>query len=145
MTFLKKILKKILLFKKKDSSIYILILALLLILLKTTDFFKGSFYIVNENYNYRLENRAYDFCNVSGSGYIFYIKRKYKLKKIPQIINFNAAANQNWIFEDFSEFDNKRLILLFNLKKDGLINFDYSNYKILDNYKNNCLFLENNE
>ncbi|MDB9746605.1 hypothetical protein OAB07_00855 [Candidatus Pelagibacter sp.] len=111
-------------------------------MLKNTDFFKNSYYIVNKNYDLRLQQNAYDFCEDFGSGFIFKIKDKFKLKKIPQIKNYNTSPDQNWIFENYEEFDNEKLIVLFNLEENGSSKIDYSQYKILDNYKNNCLFLE---
>ena len=128
--------------KKTEFQTFFLLLALLLILLKNTDFFRNSYQIVNKNYNLRQQQNAYDFCEDSGSGFIFKIKDKFKLKKIPRIKNYHTSPSQYWIFENYNEFDNKKLILLFNLKENGSSKFDYTQYKILDNYKNDCLFLE---
>ena len=128
--------------KKTKFQTLFLLLVFTLILLKNTDFFKNSYHIVNKNYNLRLQQNAYDFCEDSGSGFIFKIKDKFELKKIPQIENYHRSPNQNWIFENYNEFDNQKLILLFNLNENGSSKFDYSQYKILDNYKNDCLFLE---
>ena len=128
--------------KKKNFLTFLLIFALVIILLKNTDFFKNSYYIVNKNYDLRLQQNAYDFCEDSGSGYIFKIKNKFKLKKISQIKNYNTSPKQDWIFQNYKEFNNKKLIVLFNLEENGSSKINYSKYKILDNYKNDCLFLE---
>lgn len=127
--------------KKKNFFTFLLIFVLVITLIKNTDFFKNSYFIVNKNYDLRLQN-AYDFCEDTGSGYIFEIKNKFRLTKIPQIKNYGTTLNLNWIFQNYKEFDNKKLILLFNLKKDGSPKINYNKYKILDNYKNDCLFLE---
>ena len=129
-------------FNKKNIPTLLLMFALLVILLKNTNFFENSYYIVNKNYDLRLQQNAYDFCQNTGSGYVFKIKNKFKLKKIPQIKNYNTSPNQYWIFQNYKEFDDEKLIVLLNLSKNGLSQIDYSQYKILDNYKNNCLFLE---
>lgn len=128
--------------KKTKFQTLFLLLVFTLILQKNTDFFKNSYHIVNKNYNLRLQQNAYDFCEDSGSGFIFKIKDKFELKKIPQIENYHRSPNQNWIFENYNEFNNQKLILLFNLNENGSSKFDYSQYKIIDNYKNDCLFLE---
>jgi len=127
---------------KKNFQTFLLIFALMAILLKNTDFFKNSYYIVNKNYDLRLQQNAYDFCENSGTGFIFKIKNKYKLTKIPQIKNYKISPKQDWIFQNYEEFDNKHLIVLFNLDENGSSRIDYSKYKVIDSYKNDCLFLE---
>ena len=114
----------------------------MVILLKNTDFFKNSYYIVNKNYDLRLQQNAYDFCENSGTGFIFKIKNKYKLTKIPQIKNYNTSPKQDWIFQNYSELNYKNLIVLFNLDQNGYSKIDLNKYKIIENYKNDCLFLE---
>ena len=128
--------------KKKNFLTLLLLFVLLVILLKNTDFFKNSYYIVNKNYDLRLQQNAYGFCKDFGSGYVFKIKDKFKLTKIPQIKNYHTAPNQYWIFENYKEFDSEKLLVLFNLEENGSSKIDFSQYKILDNYKNDCLFLE---
>ena len=132
-------------FKKKDFNTILLIFILFVILLKNTDFFKNSYYIVNKDHDLRLQENAYDFCDQTGSGYVLKIKKKFKLKGIPQIKNFHTSPNQYWIFQNYSKFDKDKLIVLFNIDEKGSFRFDYSNYKILDSYKNDCLFLEKND
>tara|TARA_B100000902_G_C27187201_1_gene851978 strand:- start:660 stop:1088 length:429 start_codon:yes stop_codon:yes gene_type:complete len=127
---------------KKNFQIFLLIFALIVILLKNTDFFKNSYYIVNKNYDLRLQQNAYDFCENSGTGFIFKIKNKYKLTKIPQIKNYNTSPKQDWIFQNYGELNYKNLIVLFNLDQNGYSKIDLNKYKIIENYKNDCLFLE---
>ena len=88
-------------FNKKNIPTLLLIFALLVILLKNTNFFENSYYIINKNYDLRLQQNAYDFCQNTGSGYVFKIKNKFKLKKIPQIKNYNTSPNQYWIFHNY--------------------------------------------
>ncbi len=127
---------------KNNFQIFFFIFVLLVILLKNTDFFKNSYYIVNKDYDLRLQQNAYDFCSKYGSGYILKIKNKFNLKKIPHIKNFHPSPNQQWIFLNYEEFDNDKLIVLFNLKDNGSSKYALDQYKILDSYKNDCLFLE---
>lgn len=131
--------------KKKNIKIILLISILLIILLKNTDFFKSSYYVLNKDYELRLQENAYDFCNQTGTGYVFKIKNKFNLKKTPLIKNFNTAPSQYWVFKNFKKFDKEKLIILFNTDENGKSRFDFSDYEILDNYKNNCLFLKKND
>ena len=140
---MKKIITQLKKFNKKTNfKTFFLIFVLLVILLKNIDFFKSSYFIIKKNYDLRLQQNAYDFCDEFGSGYIFKIKNDFKINKIPKIKNFHTSPKQYWIFQNFKEFDEKKLIVLFNLDKNGVSKIDLNNYKILDNYKNDCLFLE---
>ena len=132
-------LKNILNFKKLD--IYkLILLALILFLCKSTNFFKNFHNIVSKNHNLRLQN-SYDFCNTTGTGYIIYLKEKFNIEKPPEIRNFNKAPNQYWVFNtiNYKIRDENKLIIL---NTDNKFKVDIRKYKIIDNYKGRCFFLE---
>ena len=131
-----KFLKKI----KINLNIF-LILILFLILCKSTDIFRKFYNIAHEDLNIRQQN-AYDFCDYTGNGYIFYIKKKFNIKKTPIIKNNFKVPNQNWIFYNLdNEIDKNKLILL-NQTDQKKIKSNLSKFKIVDSYENRCFFLE---
>lgn len=131
-----KFLKKI----KINLNIF-LILILFLILCKSTDTFRKFYNIAHEDLNIRQQN-AYDFCDYTGNGYIFYIKKKFNIKKTPIIKNNFKVPNQNWIFYNLdNEIDKNKLILL-NQTDQKKIKSNLSKFKIVDSYENRCFFLE---
>ncbi len=137
----------------KELRTIFLIFFLIFILIKNNNFFKNSFKLIYTNYELRLQSTAYGFCEISGhqysknlgTGYIFFIKDKFDLKKIPIIRDFNISPNQRWIFQDYDEINENKIIILNNLDNDGNPKFKFDKYKILHNHKNNCLFLEKND
>ena len=134
---------------KKIVSI-LLIFIFIFILLVNNNFFKNTFNLIYTNYELRLQRTAYGFCDntvneyskISGTGYIFYIREKFKLKKIPEIKNFYNTPDQRWIFQGLNENNKNMIIVLNNLDDNGNPKFKFDEYKVLDSYKNNCLFLE---
>ena len=139
--------------KTKELQNIFLIFFLIFILIKNNNFFKNSLKLIYTNYELRLQSTAYGFCEISGhqysknlgTGYIFFIKDKFDLKKIPIIRDFNISPNQRWIFQDYDEINENKIIILNNLDNDGNPKFKFDKYKILHNHKNNCLFLEKND
>ena len=132
-------LKKIFNFKKLD--IYkLILLALILFLCKSTNFFNNFHNIVSKNHNFRLQN-SYGFCHNTGTGYVIYLKEKFNIEKPPVIRNFNKAPPQYWVFNtiNYKIRDENKLIIL---NKDYKFKVDLSKYKIIDNYKGRCFFLE---
>ena len=95
------------------------------------------------DHDLRQSKIAYDYCEASGTGYIFYIKKKYNLNTSPKIINFGGIHEppQDWIFNNSRIYDDNKLIILFNLDQNNLFRFDLNNYNIEDNHKNDCLYL----
>ena len=116
--------------KKTKFQTLFLLLVFTLILLKNTDFFKNSYHIVNKNYNLRLQQNAYDFCEDSGSGFIFKIKDKFELKKIPQIENYHRSPNQNWIFENYNGNPKSK----WNNKYPKLFDFEWDDKGLLTKF-----------
>lgn len=128
--------------KKFDIKLYLIFFLLFLVAVKLNAFKKIYLILTEkETYNFRLAN-TYDFCSSTGIGYVNYIKTKYKLENIPEIISFHRYPELYWIFND-TNFNSKNYkIILFNLDKKNEFRFDTKNYLILNNFKNDCLFLK---
>ena len=118
-----------------------LILILFLILCKSTDIFRKFYNIAHEDLNIRQQN-AYDFCDYTGNGYIFYIKKKFNIKKTPIIKNNFKVPNQNWIFYNLDNEIDKNKLILINQTDQKKIKSNLSKFKIVDSYENRCFFLE---
>ena len=129
-------------FKKiKINLNFYLILILFLILCKSTDAFRKSYYIVYEDINIRQQN-AYDFCDYTGNGYVFYIKKKYNITKTPIIKNYFRVPNQNWIFNNLYNDIDKTKIILLNQTDEIQIKASIGEFRVIDSFQNRCFFLE---
>ena len=131
--------KNIFNFKKFDIYKFVLIV-LILLLIKSTSFFKNFHYISSKNHTFRLQS-SYDFCNTTGTGYLIYLKDKFNIERPPVIKNFNKSPHQYWVFnvKNSKIRDENKLIIL---NKESKFKLDISKYKIIDNYKDRCFFLE---
>ncbi len=126
--------------KKKNYTSFFLILVLILIIGKNTNFFKNFYNISNMSHDIRQQD-ANDFCHLFGSGYIFYIKNKFNLQKSPIIKN--SAVDQYWIFSNTYKIIDKNRLIILNNKKKNIQNFN--EFKVLDNFKDRCLYLVKND
>ena len=134
------------LFKKNNlfSKDHVILILLFVIFSLSIDLFRKSYFIIGLDHDSRQSKLAYDYCEGTGTGYIFYIKKKFNLKKIPIIINYGGtdpSPPQNWIFNTNHDQDENKFIVLFNLDKNNQSRFDFNNYNIEDNHKNDCLYL----
>tara|TARA_B100000073_G_C23508117_1_gene482576 strand:+ start:306 stop:713 length:408 start_codon:yes stop_codon:yes gene_type:complete len=128
--------------KKINSNLYLfLILILFLIICKSTDTFKKFYNIAKEDINTRQQN-AYDFCDYTGNGYIFHIKKKFNIKKTPIIKNNFRVPNQNWIFYNLDDETDKNKLILLNQTDEKKIKSNLNKFKIVDSFQNRCFFLE---
>ena len=123
--YFKILIEKIFMLTKKFNILFFLILILFFILFKNTDFFKNTYNIINKNHDIRQQT-ANDFCGLLGSGYIFYIKEKFKLKKSPIIYINNTARpvniNQNWIFPNNNKSIDESKVIIINFSKKLTLN-----------------------
>ena len=127
--------------KLKINFNFLLIFILFLILCKSIDAFKKFYKIVKEEINIRQLN-AYDFCDYTGSGYVFYIKEKFDIKKTPIIKNNFRIPNQSWIFNNLNNEIDKTKIILLNQLDEKQIKANLDEFKIIDSFQNRCFFLE---
>ena len=122
--------------QKKISTFLIVILILLIC--KNTNFFKNLYDINSKNHDSRQQG-VYDFCEIFGTGYVFYIKNKFNLNTSPKIKNFKRSPQQYWIFsKNYKKIDEDKLIILNKRKNIKLKNNDF---KILDNYRDRCFYM----
>lgn len=146
----KKIIKNLL---KKNFFLIFFIIIIFIVFLQKTNFSINFYSLITKTHVERFikaqnKNIYSGFCEKQAHGYIASIANKFahlfSEKKIPQIINFDKIRRiPSWIFlhTDF-KIDNQYIILLnSNLNKD----FDFSKFKILNNFQNKCFFLERND
>ena len=134
------------LFKKNNlfTKDHVILILLFVIFSLSIDVFRKSYFIVDLDHDSRQSKLAYDYCEGTGTGYIFYIKKKFNLKKSPKIINYGETEPttfQGWAFNTRHVQDENKLIILFNLDRNNKFRFDFNNYNIEDNHKNDCLYL----
>ena len=125
---------------KKNYTLLFLILVLILVIAKKTDFFKNLFNVSIKSHDQR-QQEANNFCDLLGSGYVFYIKKKFNLKNSPIIKN--SAVEQYWIFSSTYKILDENKIIVLNNKKQKIKNF--KGFKVLDNFQNRCLYLVKND
>tara|TARA_B100000767_G_C19695791_1_gene506088 strand:- start:77 stop:802 length:726 start_codon:yes stop_codon:yes gene_type:complete len=101
--------------KNKNTLLQLICVILLVIFTYKAEVFQNLLFIKNNDYEQRF-SKVYDFCNYESVGYLQYLKKKYKFKKRPKIINYIHTPSLNWVTI------NPRTIN------------DYSEYKILLNY-----------
>lgn len=143
----KKLIKSI----NANIFVYLIFILLIAILFKNNKTFYSIYKISVSNYNERIsknyENIFYSgFCKNQSHGYLIYIKENFKYEHVPDVINFDLDKKiPHWVFGKINyKKSNKYLILLnYDKQKKNLINF--SNYKIIDNYKDSCYFLQKND
>lgn len=142
---------KIIKFINKNLILCSILCFLVLIFLQFNKTAFDIYYIYEKNHDTRLtdsyENIFYSgFCQKQSHGYIIYIKNKFKPKIqknfIPKIINLENRNIPYWLFMDGNKKVNNKQIILLNFKEKYKMNFDLSNYKILDNFEDRCFFLE---
>ncbi len=133
----------------KEKKYFFITLGLFFILLMKLEFFKNSYFVINENFNNRFVT-AYKkdyfsgFCAKESHGYIKYIQNKFKLNISPKIINFNEARMKlpYWIFYKNKKIINEKELILLNFKSTD--NFKFEDYLIKDQFNNSCFYLIKN-
>tara|TARA_B100000795_G_C22791150_1_gene436996 strand:+ start:293 stop:712 length:420 start_codon:yes stop_codon:yes gene_type:complete len=132
--------------KNNVFKIFIL-LGLSLILIKNLDSFRKGYFVLTRDYDQRF-NESYEknqfsgFCSKESHGYVQYIKKRYKDKISPEIINLGNQSKKlpYWIFYNLHGKinENKLILLNYDQSKKNLI----KNFIVIDNYNNQCLYLE---
>ena len=134
------------LFKKNNlfTKDHVILILLIVFFSLSIDVFRKVYFILDLDHDSRQSKLAYDYCESTGTGYIFHIKKKFNLKKSPEIINLGGTKQttfQGWMFNTTHVQDENKLIILFNLDRNNKFRFDFNNYNIEDNHKNDCLYL----
>jgi len=138
---------------KKNFFLIFVLIIIFIVFLQKTNFAINLYSLITKTHVERFikaqdKNIYSGFCEKQGHGYIAFIANKFAYlfsqKKIPQIINYDKIRRKPyWIFlhTDY-KIDNRYIILLnSNLRKD----FDFSKFKILNNFQNKCFFLKKND
>jgi hypothetical protein len=107
-----------------------------------------NFYnILKNDYDKRIVN-IYGFCEKESYGYLKQLNEKFKINTNITSFNFEDFPKSSSVFfyKVNYKFDKSKFIIL-NYNSDDKHHKDYFdknffNYKVIDNYKNKCLFLE---
>ena len=140
--------------KKKNTNIinqsifiYLIFFFLIVILFKDTKTFYSIFKISKSNYSERLsknyESVFYSgFCQNQSHGYLIYIKENFEYDNIPKILNFDTTKKiPFWVFQKINYKESSKYLILLNYNLMVGEEFDFTKYKILDNYQNSCFYL----
>jgi len=149
------LIKKIINFTNKNIRILVIFFFLFAIFVQTSNLPYKIYYIAKLSYYERLaknyEKVFYSgFCEKQSHGYLIHIISKFENRTIPKVLNFEEGKRiPYWLFQNINlptgaKLDDNKLILL-NFDKSFENRIDFSKYKILDNYKNRCFFLERND
>lgn len=132
--------------KIKNVNFFLVNIFVIIMLTFAFDFPKNFYNILLHNYDERRLN-IYGYCDKESFGYLKKISNLYKKKNINSF-NFDDYPKSSSVFfyNINYPFDRSRLIIL-NYNSDNLLQQKYfednfSNYRILDNYKNRCFLLE---
>ena len=124
--------------KIQNNISLFLITILILLICKNTNFFKNLYDVTSKNHESRQQG-VYDFCEFFGTGYVIYIKNKFKLNSPPKIKNFKRSPKQYWIFSKHNtKIDEDKLIILNKAKNTKLKN---NGFKVLDNFRDRCFYM----
>ena len=144
-------IKEIINFTNKNIRVVVVLFFLFAIFIQATNLPYKIYYIVKLNYFERL-SKNYEkvfysgFCEKQSHGYLIYINTEFENTFLPKVINFEKKRVPYWVFQHINipTADNTKdkKIILLNYNEDYKDEIDFSKYKILDNYKNRCFFLE---
>ena len=144
-------IKNIVNFVNKNVAILVVFFFLFVIFIQTTNLPYKIYYIVKLSYYERLaknyEKIFYSgFCEKQSHGYLIYINTEFENTFLPKVINFEKKRVPYWVFQNInipiSDNAKDKKIILLNYNDNYKDEIDFSKYKILDNYKNRCFFLE---
>ena len=106
-------MKKIIFLNKKNISYLVLLLLIIIFILKT-NFVRNLTNILKFDENDRVE-KIYGYCSGQGVGYLKYLKKKYKIKTNPLILNYERTPPTNWSIYVAAEKDrNANQMVLLN-------------------------------
>lgn len=107
-------------YNKKSQLLVLLILIIACAI--NTNFFRNLAEVTLFKYDNRIV-KTYGFCSDESIGYLFYLKKKYKINDNPKIINYIHTPNVNWAIVNTK-------IINENSKKIILLNYPGSEFKI---------------
>ena len=130
-------MKKIIIQNKKVLSVFII---LIMIIFFKTSFLKNLMNVINFNESERI-SKIYGFCESESIGYLKYLKKKYKFKGNPEIVNYEHNPKSKWsIYEtdDLNTNNGQMIILNYPPRETDLaLANDLSTWIELAHYKDN--------
>ena len=108
---------------KNNRLLQLITVILVLIFFFKVEFFQNLSFIYKNNYDQRFF-KVHDFCNNESVGYLKYLKKKFKFKKNPKIVNYIHTPDLSWVIID-----------------PNTIN-EHSDYKVLLNYPGEVINLK---
>ena len=133
--------------KKKNINLLIINILVLIIIVYSLNLPLNVYNILLHNYQERLSS-IYGFCEKESYGFMKKINEKYGTKYNIESFNFdNYPSSSSAFFYKIDRTFNKNQIIILNynslnLNQKKYFEKNFSNYIILENYKNKCLFLE---
>jgi hypothetical protein len=133
--------------KIKDNNFFYINIIVVVFFVFAMDLPRNLYNLLLHKYANRIYS-IYGVCEKESYGYLEKIVNQYATKTNINSYNFEDYPKSSTVFfyKKNYKFDNNKLIILnydsenINHKKIFLENF--SNYKILDNYKNKCFLIE---
>lgn len=105
--------------KKKNTKNYFrlfIIFILILFLLEKINFPRAFYDVVSFDYERRMIKR-HDYCEKTGLGYIYFLKKKFDIQNLnPLIVNYRSSPPKHWLFMDTSKKINPDHKILINFK-----------------------------
>jgi hypothetical protein len=109
-------------FRYNKKSQLLVLLILIIVCAINTNFFRNLADVTLFKYDNRIV-KTYGFCSDESIGYLFYLKKKYKINDNPKIINYIHTPNVNWAIINTK-------IINENSKKIILLNYPGPEFKI---------------
>lgn len=131
-------------FQNKKVISFLVLLILVVILFIKTSFFKNLINVIKFSEDERIE-KIYGFCGGESVGYLKYLKKKYKIKNNPKILNFKHTPPSKWSIYESSKKDaddNQKIILNYPGKEIDieLTHYKEDLYELRDYYHYSNLF-----
>ena len=110
--------------KKIQKNISVLIAGfLVLIFIFNNNLFRKLYNVINIDYEDRI-SKVSGFCSGDSTGYLMYLKKKFKFKFNPQVINYqNSSPRSNWPIYDTRLKDNFNYKILLNYPDELFLKF----------------------
>ena len=136
-------MKKMHFVDKKAISFLVLFILVVILFLKT-NFLKNLINILKFTEEERIE-KIYGFCGGESIGYLKYLKKKYKIKTNPKILNFTHTPPTKWSIYEYEKKntnENQKIILNYPGKEVNieLLHYKENLYELINYYYYSNLF-----
>ena len=133
--------------KKKDINLSIINIFFIIVIVYSLNLPLNIYNILLHNYQERLSS-IYGFCEKESYGFMKKINDKYSTKYNIESFNFDnyPSSSSAFFYKIDRKFNQNQIIILnynsLNLNQKKYFEKNFSNYRILENYKNKCIFIE---